>query len=148
MSQTIEQFQVRVQVIDDALLIRSAQSHNHDIDVSEIGTPEEALRLLCVNPDQAPCDSGYELLNGTSVHHLDSDEYLVCVQARINNHDKLIEVARTAYGDQQWEPECYAEALYEVLLASNSNAAPLQLGFEIIQFTTEHNDMTRPSPAP
>lgn len=97
---------------------------------------EQALRVLCVFPKDAPVDIGYELLQGTEVRALDEPgEYRLTIVARVFDENKVIDTARQAYflawGDIFWMPDCIDEALFELLLASNPNPSPCELGFSI-----------------
>lgn len=125
---------LRVQPDEHALLLESAQ----DLD-SEAETVEESLRVLCVYPEAAPVDSGYELVDGTEVTRLpESNLYQVYVKARIFDEIAFRAAAKDAYfenwGQEDWEPETLAEALYELVLASNPNTSPVDLGFEIVDW--------------
>lgn len=127
---------IRVQPDDHALLLESARDIN---DEAEVETVEEALRVLCVYPGAAPVDSGYELVEGTEVaRRVEPTLYQVCVKARVFDKDAFVAAAQDAYyeswGQEDWEPDNLEEALYELVLASNPNPSPSDLGFEIVEW--------------
>jgi hypothetical protein len=76
--------------------------------------------------------------------------YTLTLIVRVHHPDELWEAARGAYQvnwfDLNWEPASYGEAVYELLIASNSRPAPLDLGFEIeaVEYPTDHPYPTKP----
>ena len=133
-------FRVRLRVTPDsvALLLKSAQEQDDSLEQSL--TVEDALRTLCVWPASAPVTVGYELLVGTEVTALpEANSYQLVVNARVSDKDGVIAAAKEAYaqswGDASWVPESLEEALYEIVLASNPNPSPIDLGFEIVDWS-------------
>lgn len=63
------------------------------------------------------------------------------VSAEFPNQPALIEDSKMCYfenwGDDSWGPENNAEALFELLLASNANPSPDLMGFEIVDWSLE-----------
>jgi hypothetical protein len=66
------------------------------------------------------------------------DLYQVYVKTRVFDEDAFWAAAQDVYfetwGQEDWEPDNLEEALYELVLASNSNPSPSNLGFEIVDW--------------
>jgi hypothetical protein len=65
------------------------------------------------------------------------DEYSLTTVVRVHNPRALRADAQDCYeacwGDADWRPSSMGEAAYEVLLASNANPSPCDMGFEFIE---------------
>ena len=107
---------------------------------------EEALYYAAVCPDEAPLNTGFELLQGSRVTPTKSaGQYLLSVIARVYDEESVtraaIEAYQSAWADITWEPTGLAEALYELLLASNKNPSPSDLGFEIVSWNAPMQEL-------
>ena len=60
----------------------------------------------------------------------------ISLSIEVHEPDQLTEYAKKRYeacwGEKDWEPADLGEAVYEALIASNENPAPLDYGIEIV----------------
>jgi hypothetical protein len=128
---------LKVEPDDVELLLQSARER--DGRFKQLNTLPEALRSLCVWPAEAPADVGYVLDAGTEVTPLaEAGTYQLTVNATVRNEAGVVTAAQIAFfetwGDEEWVPEDLAEALFEMLLASNPNPSPSNLGFTVVDW--------------
>lgn len=128
---------LKVDEDDVDLLLQSAREL--DGRGKQIQTVPEALRSLCVWPARSPAEVGYELNAGTCVTALPEPgiyQLLVDVTVRdvVGVMSEAEEVYREHWGDDEWTPDDLIEALAEILLGSNPNPSPGDLGFTIVRW--------------
>jgi hypothetical protein len=122
-------------VTDIALCMNLAVDHFQ----LENPTPQEALYAFLVNPETAPLEGGFELLQGTEVT-LEGDQATLTITALVSDMPALKAAAEAAYegcwGGSVMDPRSSAEELlYELLVASNASPSPCDVGYEIVDMT-------------
>jgi len=89
-----------------------------------------------VNPANAPLDHGYEILQKHAEQIF--DKHMMHILVRVFDEKAVIAEAKSCYEncwkDDAWEPESVERALYEILVASNDNPSPNDIGVELIEF--------------
>ena len=132
--------QLRVLPEDIELLRKSARELDEDDVVGEEDcTVEQALWSLCITPATPPVEVGYQILTGTEVTRLaEPNMYQLVVNVGVFKEAGVFAEAERIYfecwGDDEWVADTLEEALYELLLASNPNPSPCDLGFEIVDW--------------
>lgn len=100
---------------------------------------ESILLAFGVNPGPSAAASSFVLSADNSVVYLSKFDFQLCSAAEILDPKTFVGAARAAYsgcwGDDVWAPSNLGEALYELTLASNPFPCPLDLGFEIIEWS-------------
>jgi hypothetical protein len=131
---------LRVEPDDIRLLKRSACQWNSAL--SKNLTVEDALRVLCVNPSEAPGTVGYQVADvAVSASGSDDAGYNVelVVKGRLLNEALFLAEAKDVYyenwGDEYWEPKGMDEAFYELVLASNASPTTSDVGYSIVSWT-------------
>lgn len=101
-----------------------------------VDTPDAICEGVC-NPKVAPLDAGYEIL--LKICPLIDGKYALIIDCAVFDEGKLFAEAckcyKSCWGDALWMPGSVEEALYEVLVASNANPAPCDIGIELSGFT-------------
>jgi hypothetical protein len=116
-----------------------ALTHKPELNAS---APTETLLLaVCINPEVPPAEAGYDIVS-RRIGRLDQvGGYQLTVTARVFDEGRLVAAAKDAYyenwGDEKWVPKTLEEALYETVLASNSNPSPCDIGYEFGEWGPE-----------
>jgi hypothetical protein len=131
-------FYVDISITDKNALIEHSKTFEMLDDDDPIA---EHIREALFNPTRPPVDVGFEYLAvEDEVVRLqstkDGDErYRVSVHCNVHDVEALVAESLQEYvrcwDDKSWFPETVEEALYEVILASNANPSPVEVGFEI-----------------
>lgn len=89
-----------------------------------------------VNPAHAPLDHGYEIIRKHAEQIF--DKHMMHIGCRVFDEKAIIAEAKRCYEncwkDDVWEPKSVEEALYEILVASNDNPSPSDIGVELVEF--------------
>lgn len=145
MSDSIK-FAVDIAIVDASELIQTAKDRGLD-DESAIG--RAAVMTVC-NPGRPPQETGFELISTVPSESADG-RIRIMFDAKILDASAVIAEARDCYAaswmNHDWQPETLEEAVYEILVASNANASPVDHGFEIHDFAPVTSTPV-PSPAP
>jgi hypothetical protein len=124
----------RVRLLDPSLFLAYAQ----DICAKLAGRSMElAMPVALLRPTSDRAVHGIEVLSTTVACSIASEEYVLTTLVRVHNTQALRAEAKACYGacwgDADWSPATVGEAAYEVLLASNANPSPCDMGFEFIE---------------
>ena len=141
-------FTTRVRVTDEARL-REALCERALPLLAQAPLPLNLAYALLV-PSAPPCERGYTLLASGAIAVSDRPgEYDLTVVVRVSQRRRFVEEARHGYhahwGDADWWPGTLAEAAYEILLASNANPSPSELGVALVG--TQFGDSPAVTPA-
>ncbi len=104
------------------------------------------LLAALINPADGPEVCGFRVLSSTKAFRVASAtsdaRFRVHIDVEITCPDKLLDcsIARyaTCWGDQSWIPTYPDDAVFEILIASNANPSPSDIGVELIGVAPEH----------
>ena len=93
-----------------------------------------------INPAEPPEECGFRILSSTKairVANLRADaKFRLQVDVEVTCPDKLLMGAigryEACWGDREWVPAYPADALFEILIASNANPSPSDIGVELL----------------
>lgn len=104
---------------------------------------KDQLYSFAVNPEVPPVEAGYELIQGTELKQISESEFDLTVMAIVHDAQALLKAADDAC-ESNWNTgplDIYEgtvtldNLLYEVVLASNASASPVDCGYEIVDQT-------------
>lgn len=128
--ENIVTIQLRLRVIDEDALRAAADQIEHGAE-----SLEEVICTAIITPSRAPLDCGFEIKSKKAMQI--ADGHMLEVICDVFDEQMLAAEAKACYQacwqDADWEPVSVEDALYEVLVASNSNPAPCDMGYELTE---------------
>ena len=104
-----------------------------------------AVLAAVINPAEPPEECGFRILSSTNATNVGSmranPKFRIHVDVEITCPDKLLMTAigryQACWGDPDWVPDNPADALFEILIASNANPSPNDIGLEILDMAKD-----------
>ena len=121
-------FTVRLDITDEEMF----RHEMGGVALENLTSPDLVANLLRPGDDLP-----VEVLDGITCSEIewDGQSLSMKVKAQVGDRGALVAAARGCYeacwGDRNWYPGSASEALYELLLASNANPSPDEMGFAI-----------------
>ncbi|MDE4914371.1 hypothetical protein PQI07_27245 [Methylobacterium sp. 092160098-2] len=141
-------FTVEISAVDPEVMAAFARTLNPDLELN--AAPCRIVEEILINPPRAPLDDGYEIRT-RAVRDLGLGRFVLDLEAEIFDEAGFLIAVRSAYAkawDEQFEPENFGEALYEIVLGSNASPGPLEIGFEILNHEHRGEPVAPSQPAP
>lgn len=99
-----------------------------------------AVLAAVINPAEPPEECGFRILSSTNATRVASmranPKFRIQVDVEITCPDKLLMAAvgryQACWGDHEWVPLYPADALFEILIASNANPIPSDIGLALV----------------
>jgi len=135
---TIESFTVAIDIalnINETTLRSYLANYNDPVSADAI---EKVIAASVIRPDETPESQGYRIVSSRAERQTARSHYLLRVDAVITDPAKVtredVNCYRAIWQDANWRPESYGEALFEIMVASNSTPSPDVAGYEIVDY--------------
>ena len=132
---SVVQISVKFRYFDAALLA----AHLATLHSGNPSAIEDRLKVALLNPTTRPENAGYRILEA-HVSNIEDHTFSLVIRAQVDNVSKLAAEAGNEYRRCWGAPDhelSVGEQLYEVLIASNANPAPCDIGIELITWRND-----------
>ncbi|WP_244254310.1 hypothetical protein [Burkholderia vietnamiensis] len=129
------QISVKFRYIDPGLLAEHLKARG----AGNLASAEKDLEFALLNPTTRPEDAGYRIVE-SQVSRIGDLTFSLKVRAQVTDARRLAKEAGEEYRRCWGEPDhelSVGEQLYEVLVASNANPAPLDIGLELMSWSND-----------